>query len=333
MMELKILVLGCGSIGKRHIRNLISMRVGGITACDPDSSKLDYVKKEFSIEVFSDIEEALNSKTYDAALICTPPAYHVANALLLLEKGINCFIEKPLSHNLEGIDNLIEKASEKRKVVLVGYTLRFSPSLIRIKKMIDEGVIGDILSLRASVGYYLPYWRPSENYRGGYGARKDMGGGIVLDASHEINYVRYLVGEVEEVFAVCRKLSKLEIDTEDFAEITMRHNNGAYSQIHLDYLQSNYRRSCEIIGSKGMLLWDINERNLKQYNLQDKEYHVYYEGLNVNINDIYIEEIKHFFRCIEDRDKPLVDLIEGKRIQEIIQKIKESSDTRQIFPV
>lgn len=333
MMELNILVLGCGSIGKRHIRNLISMNVGRIMACDPDSSKLDYVKKEFSIEVFSDMYEALDSKTYDAAFICTPPSYHVIQASLLLEKGVNCFIEKPLSHNLEGIDNLIEKASKKRKVALVGYTLRFSPGLIRIKKMIEESVIGDILSLKASVGYYLPYWRPYENYRSGYGARKDMGGGIVLDASHEIDYIRYLAGEVEEVFAVCRKLSKLEIDTEDFAEITMRHSNGAYSQIHLDYLQSNYRRSCEIIGDKGMIIWDINERIIKQFTLNDKEYHTCYEGLNADINEMYKQEMKHFFQCIKGNEKPLIDIEEGRRIQEIIMKIKESSDKKCFLSV
>ena len=113
----------------------------------------------------------------------------------------------------------------------------------------------------------------------------------------------------------------------------MRHKNGAYSQIHLDYLQSNYRRNCEIIGDKGMLLWDINERTLKQYNLNDKEYHVYYEGLNANVNDIYMEELKHFFRCIQGIEKPLVDPMEGKRIQEIIMKIKESSDVKQFISV
>jgi len=333
MMQSEILVLGCGSIGKRHIRNLMSMDVGGITACDPDLSKLDYIKKEFSIEVFQDMEEALNSKTYDAAFVCTPSAYHVANALLLLDRGINCFIEKPLSHDIDGLDELIEKASDKRKVVLVGYTLRFSPILIKIKKMMDEGAIGDILSLKASAGYYLPYWRPYEDYRKGYGARKDMGGGIVLDASHEIDYIRYLAGEVEEVSAVCRKLSKLEIDTEDFAEITMRHRNGVYSQIHLDYLQSNYRRSCEIIGDKGMLIWDINERNIKKYSLNDKEYHTFYEGLNADINEMYKQEIIHFFKCIEGKEKPFIDIVEGRRIQEIIMKIKESSDKKCFLSV
>jgi len=331
--NMKILVLGCGSAGKRHIRNLLSLNAGKTAAYDINEEKLKAVKKEFSIDGYTDLNKALSEDKYDAALICSPPSCHVAQASFLLENGIHCFIEKPMSHNLEGIDKLIETAFKKQKAVLVGYSLRFSPMLVNIKRLIDEGAVGNILSLRASVGYYLPYWRPHEDYRKGYGASLELGGGIVLDASHEIDYVRYLVGEVEEVFAVCRKLSKLDIDTEDFAEITMRHKNGAYSQIHLDYLQSNYRRNCEIIGDKGMLLWDINERTLKQYNLNDKEYHVYYEGLNANVNDIYMEELKHFFRCIQGVEKPLVDPVEGKRIQEIIMKIKESSDAKRFLSV
>lgn len=217
--NMKILVLGCGSAGKRHIRNLLSLNAGKTAAYDINEEKLKAVKKEFSIDGYTDLNKALSEDKYDAALICSPPSCHVAQVSLLLENGMHCFIEKPMSHNLEGIDKLIETAFKKQKAVLVGYSLRFSPMLVNIKRLIDEGAVGNILSLRASVGYYLPYWRPHEDYRKGYGASLELGGGIVLDASHEIDYVRYLVGEVEEVFAVCRKLSKLDIDTEDFAEI------------------------------------------------------------------------------------------------------------------
>ncbi len=330
---MKILVVGCGSIGKRHIRNLISINAGEVIACDTSEMKLEEVRKEYSIKAFSDIEEALNMDEYTAAFICTPPSYHVMQALKFLELGMHCFIEKPLSNSLEGIDDLIHMANSKQKTVTVGYNIRFSTLLKRIKKSIDNGLIGDFLSLRASSGYYLPYWRPNEDYRKGYGSKEEEGGGIVFDASHEIDYVRYLLGEVDEVFAVCKKVSHLEIDTEDLAEITMHHRNGAYSQIHLDYLQTNYRRSCEVIGEKGMLVWDINERVLKQYGMKDKEYHVHYEGLNANVNDLYLEEVRHFFRCIKGEEEPLVSINEGKRLQEIIMKIKESSDKKRVLQV
>lgn len=326
--SMKILVLGCGSIGKRHMRNLLSIRAGEVVACDINERKLDAVKKEFSIKGFLDLNKALPKDNYDVAFICSPPSLHVDQALQLLDHGMHCFIEKPLSNSLAGIDDLINMAEVNHKTVMVGYPLRFSPFLRKIKELLDSGTIGKVLFLRAAVGYYLPYWRPDEDYREGYGSKQALGGGIVLDASHEIDYVKYLLGEVSEVFAVCRKVSALETDTEDFAEIIMHFKSGNYAQVHLDYLQSNYRRNCEIVGDAGMLLWDINERQIRQYGLNDKEYRVYYEGLNASINDIYIEEIKHFFVCIESGTKPLIGLRDGKRIQEIIAMIKKSSELR-----
>jgi predicted dehydrogenase len=330
---MNILVVGCGSIGKRHIRNLISLNTESVSACDIDEQKRIDAEREFNIKTYRNLSDALDRYSADAVFICTPPSLHVAQAKQCLLKNAHCFIEKPLSDNLSEIDEIITLSKNRRKTVMLGYTLRFSASLRKIMDMIEHGQIGKVLFLRASVGYYLPYWRPHEDYREGYGSKLELGGGIVLDASHEIDYVRYLLGEVKEVFAVCRKLSRLEIETEDFAEITLHFEEGAYAQIHLDYLQSNYRRSCEIVGETGMLLWDINERTIKQYSLDDKEYHTYYEGLNANINDMYLEEIKHFFACIEDHREPLISLKEGKRVQQILMKIKESSDSGSMLPV
>jgi predicted dehydrogenase len=330
---MKILVIGCGSVGKRHLRNLLSMNAGQIFAYDIDTSKVDLVQKELSVEGLSSENETLNDGAYDAAFICSPPSLHVNQALKLLEKGTHCLIEKPLSNTLENLDTLVELVDRTKTTVLIGYNFRFSPLLVKIKEFLDNQIIGQPLFLKASLGYYLPYWRPEEDYRKGYGANKSLGGGIVLDASHEIDYARCFLGEVKEVFAVCKKISKLDIDTEDFAEITMHHRNGAYSQVHLDYLQTNYRRSCEIVGEKGMLVWDINERVLNVYGLNDKEYHVYYEGLNANVNDMYVEETKHFFRCIKGVEEPLVDVKEGKRLIELIMKIKESSDKKRFISV
>jgi predicted dehydrogenase len=330
---MNILVVGCGSIGKRHIRNLISLGLGEITACDTEAKKLDTARSLFAIRGFLTIEEALLKNKYDAAFICTPPSYHVGQALQLLNHGLHCFIEKPLSNSLEKIDDLIRLADAKKKVVMIGYNLRFSPFLKKIKNILDDGVIGKIHFLRASIGYYLPYWRPDEDYRTGYGSQKQLGGGVVLDASHEIDYIQYLLGDISEVFAVSGKLSNLEIDSEDYAEIILRAKNGVYIQIHLDYLQSNYRRTCEIVGDAGMLLWNLNEGVLKHYSLHDKEFHVYYEGLNSNVNDMYIDEISHYFSCIRTGEEPLISLRDGKRVQEIIVKIKESAVSRQFIPM
>lgn len=322
---MKYLVIGCGSIGRRHARNLVSLNVGEVTVVDTNEKRLDHIRDELPVQAFSELNEALEADSYEAAFICTPPSLHVQQAITLASRDIHCFIEKPLSNDLEGIEELIKISESKNRTVLIGYTIRFSLLIRKIRELIADDAIGKVLFLKASVGYYLPYWRPYEDYRKGYGAIESLGGGIVLDASHEIDYARLFLGEVEEVSSVCRKLSSLEIDTEDFAEITIRHKNGTYSQIHLDYLQTNYRRSCEIVGEKGMIIWDINEGGLKQYGIKDKEYHVHYEGIGANVNDLYLKEIRHFFRCIAGEEEPLVGLKEGRRVQEIIMKIKEAS--------
>lgn len=324
MRDKKILVLGCGSIGKRHIRNLIALDMR-VAAFDVDAGKIDDVKKGLPVETFSNLDEALAGSSYDAAFICSPPTFHVPQALRLVKEGIHCFIEKPLSNSLYGVEELMAEAAARKRVVLIGYSVRFSRSFKAVKKLLDEGAVGRPLFLKASAGYYLPYWRPHEDYRKSYGASKELGGGIILDASHEIDYIRVLAGEVASVFGVVQKLSNLEIDTEDYAEIIMRHSSGIHSQIHLDYLQTNYRRSCEIVGDRGMILWDLNERVIKKFGPEDKEYHVHYEGLNANMNDMYMEETAHFFRCIKGVDRPLVDLKEAGRVQEIIRRIKDSS--------
>jgi predicted dehydrogenase len=309
------------------------LNAGDVTVIDSDRKKLDDIKKEIPVKTSPDLDKALETENYESAFICTPPSLHIQQATKLLNREMHCLIEKPLSNKLEGIDELIKVAESKNRAVLIGYTIRFSPFLTKIKELIAANAIGKVLFLKASVGYYLPYWRPDEDYRRGYGANETLGGGIVLDASHEIDYARFFLGEVEEVSSVCKKLSGLEIDTEDYAEITMRHNNGAYSQIHLDYLQTNYRRNCEIVGENGMLIWNINEGILKQYDMKDKEYHVHYEGLNANVNELYLAETRHFLRCMEGAEKPLVDLREGRRIQEIIMKVKEASDEGRALPV
>ena len=325
---MNVLVIGCGSIGNRHINNLIKLNVGKIYAYDKDIKRLESAKNQFNINVLRDLDSGLIENKIDAAIICTPTCFHIQNALQLIDYGIHCLIEKPLSNGIKDIDKLIKLAQEKSTAILVGYNTRYSILMEKLKGILDEEKIGKVLSIRASCGYYLPYWRPNEDYSTTYSAKSELGGGAVLDFSHEIDYVTWIAGRVDGIFATCKKLSDLEIDTEDYAEVIMHHNNGIISSIHLDYLQANYRRSCEIIGSKGMIVWDLNKKTLEHHNLRDKEYHVFYEGINENINDTYIKELKHFINLIENGSTTEC-LEESKHVQEIICAIKGSAGDKE----
>ena len=326
---MKVLVVGCGSIGERHIRNMRNLQNLEIVACDARQDRLTKVRKEYKIEeTYSDLKQALN-KNITAALICTPSSSHIPIALAAVNNGIHVFIEKPLSHNLEGIDELITKANKKNAIIMVGFNLRFHPCLQRIKRMLDEGKIGKIICAKVQVGQYLPDWHPWEDYRTTYSAQKALGGGVILDAIHEYDYVRWFLGDPTEVFCFADKLSDLEIDTEDIAETLMRFEKRAIAEVLTDYIQRVYSRSCQLIGDEGTILWSFKENCVKLYTAKDKQWQMFPET-NFDFNETYAQEIKHFIECVKENKQPNISVLDGKKVLEIALAAKRSAETRQV---
>ena len=280
---MKFILLGAGSIGQRHLRNLLGLGHSPAAIFDPDPRTLETIRDIALGSALTTDESTIFNYPADAALICSPTTNHIRQALIAVERGLHVFIEKPLSHTLEGIDNLIEQASQRKRSVLVACNLRFLPSLKRVERLLNEGRIGAPLAVRAHCGYYLPYWRPATNYRLGYGA-KEEGGGIILDCIHEFDYLRWLIGDVTEVFCYADKLSNLEIASEDTASIVFRFSTGAIGNLHLDYLQRTYRRSCEFIGEDGVIVWDYISQTVTLYGQKDRHSEVFQESINVEIN-------------------------------------------------
>jgi len=323
---MKLLVVGCGSIGERHIRNLKTFFKGEILACDTDPKRLSVVGKKYHIQTYTDLEQALDRTS--AALVCTPPSSHIPIALVAAKHGAHVFVEKPMSHNLKGVNELIKKAKKENLVIFVGYNFRFHPGIKLVKKMLDEGRIGKALSARAEFGQYLPGWRPWQDYRQGYTARKELGGGIILDGSHEIDYIRWFLGEVEEVFCSAGKISNLEVETEDTAEIVLKFRSGVIAEIHLDFVRRDYSRNCALIGEKGSIVWNYPEKLVKAYSAQGRRWRTF--DISGEPNDMYVHEMKHFIRCVQGKEEPLVSGEEGKRTLEIALAAKQSAKTGKI---
>jgi predicted dehydrogenase len=319
-MKQHFLVIGCGSIGQRHIRNLRALGVADIGAYDSNAERLDRVTREYGTSLYSSLEAGLASQP-DAVLVCTPPHLHTFVAQQAVDAGAHVFVEKPIAHTLDGLDNLVRTADEHRRLLYVAYNLRFHAGLLKLKNLLDSGAIGRPLVIRAEVGQYLPDWRPAQDYRAGYNVSAAMGGGIILDASHELDYVRWLCGEVESVYCVAGHLSDLEMDTEDTAAITLRFSNGTIGQVHLDCVQRGYARNCKIIGSEGTLFWEFKEgvRHL----LPDKTWHMF--PITPDPNEMYLAEMRHFMSCMRGEEESLVDGATGKRVLEIALAAKESA--------
>jgi predicted dehydrogenase len=321
--QMKFLVVGCGSIGKRHLANLKSLGVDQLMAVDPDESRRQEVVSLFGLEAFAGLDSALQRSPH-AVLICTPNSMHLQGAMAAARAGCHLFIEKPLSHTLNGVEGLIQEVEKKGLVTFIGCNFKFHPSFLKMKEIIDSGVLGRILSVRCQFGQYLPDWHPWEDYRKTYSARSDLGGGILLD-SHEFDYMQWYLGPVDKVFCMASKLSNLEIDTEDTAAVLLKFKSGTIAQIHLDYTQRAYQRSYEFFGENGTLKWNFTDGKVFLYLANAKKWKLFEDPENYDLNEMYKEEMKHFIYSIENGKKTVTDVFSGWKTLQLIMAAKESA--------
>jgi len=324
---MRVLVIGCGSIGMRHLRNLKTLGIENLMAFDSEVDQRERAQQECGARPFDTLDEALRAGA-DAAFITTPPHLHVPIALQAARTGCNLFIEKPLSHTEEGLSDLINVVRQNHLVTMAGCNMRFHHGPATIKRLLGEGVIGEVISATLDAGQYMPDWHPNQDYRQRYSALCSMGGGVVLDGIHEIDYARWLFGEVAEVFCYGGKMSNLDIDVEDSANVLMKFKAGFSAMIHIDYIQRAYARSCKVIGETGTIVWDITAQ-LRWFSASTKQWTVIELPEDYTINDMYLEEIRHYLDCVEHGVKTALDVEEAARVTRVALAIKQSMHTGQ----
>lgn len=319
---MKFLVAGFGSIGRRHLRNLrtlgeedlIVLRSGKSTLPDEEIKDLPCV---------ATIAEALAYRP-DGVVVANPTALHLAVALPALEAGCSVLMEKPIDGALEPIlvrKAALEAASDR---FLMGYQYRFHPGLIRVHELIEAGEIGRVLSYRVYWGEYLPDWHPWEDYRRSYAARADLGGGVLLTLCHPLDYCRWLFGEATRIWGFNGKVSDLEIDVDDLAEIGLRHENGAIGSIHLDYYRRVSRNDAEIVGTEGVIRWR-NEDGQVCLIKPNGETIVWTPPAGYERNWLFIDEMRHFIAVTRGEEKPACTLDDGLRAMRMIEGLQVSS--------
>lgn len=321
--EQKILIIGGGSIGQRHLKNLRTLGVEELAILDSDAVKLKEIEKQFSVKTFSNLTLALKER-WSAVFICSPSSTHLKIALTVAKQEIPMFIEKPLSHNLQNLSEL-RKAVKNIKPVMVGYNVDFHPQFKKVQNIIKRKTLGKVLGIRAEFGYYLPDWRGESDYSKTYSARKELGGGILLDDIHEINLVYNLFGPIKKVFGVTARVGGLKINTEDYVESILWFENGLIGQIHMDYLQRDYSRSLKVIGEKGSLMWNLGEGKIDLQKAVVGQRETIDKIARFDWNETYLNEAKEFLKCLKSRKNPLSDFQRGFETLKIAVSIKESS--------
>jgi len=316
---MKFLVIGSGEIALRHSSNIKKIIPESIIYLHANKKRFTKEKKEkFSVVsqfIFS--EKELNKISPDAVIICSPSTKHLKQALLFAEKGISLFIEKPLSNSLNGIDDLVEIVKEKGIISMVGYVLRFNKALIAFKDILNENKYGSVIRIESVASSYLPSWRPNLDYTRSVSANRSLGGGVILELSHEIDYLRWIFGEPDIIYEHSDKISKLDIDTEDYAFYLMKFKNSSNEEIlcelKLDFHTQRNLRKCEVVLEKGLLIWDGIKNNVIFSNFSKQE--VLFQGKE---EDMYYDQINHFIESLRQNIDTEINIHEATKTLKVI---------------
>jgi len=297
-----VLVVGTGSIGSRHVANLLSLGANVLTYSYRRAARSEPWRER--VRPFDDLEAAFTAAP-DAVVIANRTDQHIDTALRGARASRALFIEKPLSHSLRGVDELRHETERRALVVESGFMLRLHPNLLWLKSFLDAGELGELFYCRAAVGQYLPDWRPSQDYRESYSASA-ICGGVVFDLVHEFDLVAWLFGAIDAVQAMTARAACLEIESEAIAQIGLRTAAAVLVQVHLDYVRPLYARTLEVVGSRGVVSWDYVEGvvTLATPGAGIRVAHRVPDGFARN--DLFLAHMRHFLARLDRPSLPAV---------------------------
>ena len=270
-------------------------------------------------------------------MIANPSSLHLDVALPLARAGVHLLVEKPIASTTQGVSELIDVCRARNINLMTGYNLRFFPCLQRFRELLEENRIGRVLSVRAEIRQFLPSWRPGSDYRQTVSAKAALGGGVLLELSHEIDYLRWLFGEVEWVSAIQRRQRGRGIDVEDTAHLVLgfAHATGdvpVIAALNMDFIRHDTTRCCTVIGEIGSLRWNAVAGTVEIF----EQGGIAWQTLlthQPNKDDSYEAEWRHFINCVSDGSPPIVSGDDGLAVLRVIEAARQSSTTRTIVSV
>jgi predicted dehydrogenase len=340
---MRFLIVGLGSIGRRHLRNLLELGERDVVLLRTFRSTLP----DDDLIVFpteTKLDDALAHHP-DAVIIANPTSLHLSIAIPAALAGCHLFLEKPISHSMQGVDELQRAVQQGGGQVLTAFQFRFHPGLRTAVRLLAEGAIGRPLSVHAHWGEYLPGWHPWEDYRRSYSARSDLGGGVIFTLCHPLDYLRWMLGDVESLWAFAAHLGDLELDVEDTAEIGLRFKNGVLGSVHLDYNQRpESAHWLELIGTRGTLRWDNQDGSVELRHIGQavslpashrdiaSEAILRYEPpAGFERNDLFLDEMRHFVQVARGEAQPVCTLQDGLRTLELALAAHRSAEQAEVI--
>lgn len=321
----RYLIVSLGSIGRRHLRNLRILRPEALIAVWRQQSPVEPGETVDGADfLFSTLKQALEFGP-TAAIIAGPASTHLPVSIKLAEADIHLFVEKPISDRLQGLEALLSLCRHKHLTLMTGYNLRFLPSLNETKRIVESGAIGNVVSVRAEVGQYLPDWRPATDYRCGVSAQSALGGGALLELSHDLDYLYWLFGLPDRVTARGGRYSQLEIDVEDTVEMLLEYEDPRrLVSLHLDMIQRVPIRRCRFIGSEGTVIWDSIADRIELHLASRGAWEVIDGFALTDRNQMYLEELRHFLDCAASGTLPHANGEDGRMVLAMVQAARMS---------
>jgi predicted dehydrogenase len=325
-----VAVVGVGSVGRRHARNLLACGAD-VVLCRPTAASV--LPEDLAhLTTVGSLDEALALEPA-GVVVATPTADHPVTALAALRRGCAVLLEKPVAPDLRHAPDLLSAAAGASGQVLVGYQFRFHPTLAAARELVADGHLGRIVHVRAHWGEHLPDWHPWEDYRGGYAARSDLGGGALLTLSHVLDSLRWLVGEIDRVHGTVAHVSPLELDVDDVAELVLGFAGGALGSCTMNLVQRPPQHWIEVIGTAGTLRWDAADGELVVRTTGSpfgapttapvtEVRRSVPEGFERN--DLFVAEARHFLDVIGGAAAPRCDLGDGLRVVEICERARST---------
>lgn len=325
--QLSICVVGLGSIGGRHARNAASLGANVLAlrtgAAHPDTPDLGC-----DVTETRDIGNAIASKPA-LAIIANPTHLHCEYATAFAAASIPVLIEKPLSHSLDGLTDLEAALDGGPARGFIGYMMRFDPGIAALKALVDSGDLGPVHAAYIEWSTHLPAWHPWEDYKDSYAARADMGGGVVLTCSHEIDLALHLFGDCDRVFAVGGARTSLNIAAEDSVSALMQHANGIATQLSLTYAHKPGYRAIRVIGEDASAAWDFFQCRTTLERSDGTRAVVYDGGATFDVNDLYLNQLHAVLAALKSNDPTPIDYVEGRRTLDLCLAILASIQTGQ----
>lgn len=333
---MRILVAGLGAIGQRHARNLraicgpelelLAFRRRGLTHVVTETLQRDdsrNVETELGFRVFHDLDEALAARPH-AVFVCTPSSAHVNIARRAADAGCHLFIEKPVSHTLDGIEDLRTVVAARGLVALVAAQWRFHPCVRLLRDAVKTGAAGPIEAVEIDYAEYLPDWHPYEDYRTSYAARADLGGGVVLTQIHDYDLAWWLFGPPRTVTATGGHLSGLEIDVEDTVDACLR-GGDAPVRVRQTFASKPPRRTITVRGARGSIVVDLLGATLTA----DPGVMASNSFEGYRRNEMFMDEARHFLACLDGTAAPAIPLDDGIEVLRVALAVKRAMRSRQ----